>query len=47
LDGVGVAGLTLGGGECCSSSSSAHPWKLKGICVCQDIHGKRTNMGSP
>ena len=47
LDGVGVAGLTLGGGECNSSSSSAHsPWKLKRIYVWQDILGKQTNMGS-
>ena len=48
LDGVGVAGLTLGGGECYSSSSSAYPpWKLRPICVWQDIRGKQTNMGSP
>jgi len=46
LNGVGVAGLTLGGGGCYSFSSSAHsPWKLKSICVWQDILGKQTNMG--
>ena len=34
LNGVGVAGLTLGGGEYYYSSTSAHsPWKLKRICV--------------
>ena len=44
LDGVGVAGLTLGGDECFSSSSSPHsPRKLKRtIRVWQDTLRKET-----
>jgi len=49
LNGVGVAGLTLGGGECNSPFWSIHHRNL-GInwvyVMCQDILGKQTNMGS-
>ena len=45
-DGVGVAGLTLGGGESHSPPSGLSIVGLKNICAWQDILGKQTNMGS-
>ncbi len=44
-NGVGVGGLTLGGGECYSLWAIHR--RLKGIYAWQDILGKQTSMGSP
>jgi hypothetical protein len=48
INGVGIAGLTLGGGECHSRFWPIYrrSYELKRICVRQDILGKQTSMGS-
>ena len=46
IDGVGVAGLTLGGGMCDFFLVPHSQYEREAVHVRQDIPGKQTNMGS-